>query len=81
MCIGVEVENLIYRSDLTRLPVNPGEHFSAVELRNSLETLCVEAGISPSLTMEPGGQIEFGGSPFRNLHEVNTEWQKYLGLL
>ena len=81
MRIGVEVENLIYRSDLTRLPVNPGEHFSAVELRNSLETLCVEAGISPSLTMEPGGQIEFGGSPFRNLHEVNTEWQKYLGLL
>ena len=79
--IGVEVENLIYRSDLTRLPVNPGGYLSAVELRNILETVCAEAEISPSLTMEPGGQIEFGGSPFYNLHEVNTEWQKYLALL
>lgn len=81
MRTGMEVENLIYRSDLTRLPVNPGGHFSAVELRNRLEERCAEEGISPSLTLEPGGQIEFGGSPFSNLHEVNTEWLKYLKVL
>lgn len=81
MLTGMEVENLIYHSDLTRLPVNPGGHFSAVELRNRLEERCAEEGISPSLTLEPGGQIEFGGSPFSNLHEVNTEWLKYMKVL
>lgn len=77
MLAGMELENMVYRSDLMRLPVNPGEHFSAVELRDSLEKRCVEAGIFPSLTVEPGGQIEFGGSPFRDLHQVHEELQKY----
>ena len=56
--VGIEVEGLYYDKRLNRLPVNPTNQYSAIDLFNDIKKLTSPE--SPySYSLEPGGQIEW----------------------
>ena len=79
--IGMEVENLVYTQEMNRIPVNPGTAFSSSDLKARLEDKNSEKGIAPTLTIEPGGQIEYASTPHRSLHNLASEWKVYISNL
>ncbi|MFQ6673309.1 MAG: glutamate-cysteine ligase family protein, partial [Fidelibacterota bacterium] len=76
--VGVEIENILHDHNFQRIPANRNGRFSSADLKDQLEHLNEQAGISPVLSIEPGGQMEYGSRPYANLHEMNEEWQTYL---
>ena len=79
--VGLEVENLIYDQKMNRIPVNSGTTFSTSDLKARLEDKNSEKGISPTLTVEPGGQIEYASEPHRSLYDLNSELKTYMANL
>ena len=79
--IGMEVENFVYTQEMNRIPVNPGSNFSTSDLKACLEDKNSEKGIAPTLTIEPGGQIEYASEPHGSLYDLASEWKVYLSNL
>ena len=79
--IGVEVENLVYTQQMNRIPVNPSTNFSTSNMKERLEKKNSEKDISPTLTIEPGGQIEYASQPYKSLHNLDSEWKVYISNL
>jgi len=75
--IGIEIENIIYNNKNERLPVNPGNYFSAHDLLQNLNDLIGENG---QYSLEPGGQLEWASPPFKRLHDLQNSIneQKFL---
>jgi gamma-glutamylcysteine synthetase len=71
--IGVELEDFIYDMKGRRLPVNPGSEYSASDLLKNLIDLQVDDKYKAYYSIEPGGQIEWGSTPRRSLHDVQIE--------
>ena len=81
LCVGLEVENLIYDHEMKRIPVNPGTSISTSDLKVRLEDKNFEKGIAPILSIEPGGQMEYASEPHRCLHDLDNEWKTYIANL
>ena len=79
--VGLEVENLIYDQKISRIPVNPSTAFSTSDLKARLEDKNSEKRIPPTLTIEPGGQIEYASAPHKSLHDLASEWKVYISKL
>ena len=78
LSIGVEVENIVYDSDLNRIPVDRGDTFSTHDLRYELECASAGSGIEPALTIEPGGQMEYASAPHITLEGLDSKWHRYM---
>ena len=65
--IGIEIENIIYNDKNERIMVNPGNDFSATEL---LQLLNNKKNISEKYSLEPGGQLEWASTPYKNLKDL-----------
>ena len=76
LSIGAEIENLIYDKDFNRIPANAGKEFSTPDLRENIETIHSCNDIKPSLSIEPGGQIEFASQPYSQLKRLDNEVKK-----
>ncbi|MFQ6604725.1 MAG: glutamate-cysteine ligase family protein [Fidelibacterota bacterium] len=76
-CIGVEIECLYYGPDGHRLPVNPGEKFSASDMRTELETILAPEQAGFNLTLEPGGQLEWASPPCKTLFDIDRFMSSY----
>lgn len=79
--VGVELECIFYDQGMRRIPVNPCDSFSAADVLHALKETDIinEKGVSASL--EPGGQIEWGSTPFVNLHDINLQLESYMSTL
>jgi len=71
--IGVELEDFIYDKKSKRIPVNPGNEYSASDLLKNLIDLQVNDKYKAYYSIEPGGQIEWASTPRRSLHDVQIE--------
>ncbi len=76
--IGIEVECFYYRRNGERLPVNSGDSFSSVELRDAIASEFDSQGKSCTLTIEPGGQLEWASPPLSSLFELDDALQHYM---
>ena len=57
--IGVEIESFYYRgSDFSRIPVNYGKQYSALDLLNDISEEARKNNELYSYSLEPGGQLE-----------------------
>ena len=65
--VGIEIENIIYDDKNVRIRVNPCNSFSANEL---LKVLKNEKSISENYSLEPGGQLEWASTPYKNLNDL-----------
>ena len=65
--IGIEIENIIYNDKNERIMVNPCNDFSATEL---LQLLNNKKNISENYSLEPGGQLEWASTPYKNLNDL-----------
>ena len=65
--IGIEIENIIYNDKNERIMVNPCNTFSATDL---LQVLNNEKNISENYSLEPGGQLEWASTPYKNLNDL-----------
>jgi len=65
--IGIEIENIIYNDKNERIMVNPCNDFSATEL---LKVLNNNKNISDNYSLEPGGQLEWASTPYKNLNDL-----------
>ena len=79
--MGVEIENFIYDKNLRRIPIDRDDRPSSMGIKERLDTLNAQADISPNLSIEPGGQIEYASRPYTDLHGIHREWQAYLANL
>ena len=70
--VGVEIETIFYDNELKRLPVNPGNRFSAQDLMQNLIHLQKNKKNPFTYSLEPGGQLEWASSPFVSLHEISS---------
>ena len=66
--IGMEEECILYTHKNKRLPVNPGDEFSATDLVSIMNS---NAGSNGIYTLEPGGQLEWSSPPFQDLNSLN----------
>ena len=66
--IGMEEECILYTHENKRLPVNPGDEFSATDLVSMMNSNRETNGI---YTLEPGGQLEWSSPPFQDLNSLN----------
>ena len=71
--IGIELEDFIYDKNSRRIPVNPGNEYSAFDLIKNLIDLQVNDKYKAYYSIEPGGQIEWASTPRRSLHDVQVE--------
>ncbi len=76
--IGVEVECIFYNDRYRRLPVNPGNEFSATDLLEVLTSQGISDNPRPGYTLEPGGQLEWASSPFKCLHDLQKQFIVHL---
>ena len=65
--IGIEIENIIYNDKNERIMVNPCNDFSATEL---LQLLNNKKNSSENYSLEPGGQLEWASTPYKNLNDL-----------
>ncbi len=72
--IGVECECFFYDKNLRRIPVNPGNRYSATDLLNELIDLQSDDEIKAGYSLEPGGQLEWASPPMKSLHEINNNY-------
>ena len=75
--IGAEIENIVYDKHFRRLSANPEDDFSTSDLSKFLDLQNSSKGINPSLTIEPGGQIECASRPHTQLKELDRELRIY----
>lgn len=75
--MGVEIENIIYDHNFQRIPPNRDGPVSSEDLKDELEHLNQQTGISPMVSIEPGGQMEYASLPYPHLHDMNKEWQAH----
>ena len=66
--IGMEEESILYTHENKRLPVNPGDEFSATDLVSIMNS---NRGLNGIYTLEPGGQLEWSSPPFQDLNSLN----------
>ena len=71
--IGIELEDFIYDKNSGRIPVNPGNEYSASDLIKNLIDLQVNDKYKAYYSIEPGGQIEWASTPRQSLHDVQVE--------
>ena len=76
--VGVEIETVFYDNKFERLPVNPGNRFSAQDLMQNLVHLQKNKKNPCIYSLEPGGQLEWASSPFVSLHEISSQWNDHL---
>tara|TARA_A100001011_G_C14201449_1_gene795844 strand:+ start:34 stop:1257 length:1224 start_codon:yes stop_codon:yes gene_type:complete len=76
--IGIEIENIIYNDKNKRIMVNPCNSFSATEL---LQVLKNRKNISENYSLEPGGQLEWASTPYKNLNDLEDSIVKQRKLL
>ncbi len=72
------MENIVYDDTFNRIPVDRGNAFSTHDLRDELECANAGTGIEPTLTIEPGGQMEYASAPHTTLQGLDREWRKYM---
>ena len=72
--IGMEEECILYTNDGRRLPVNPCDEFSAIDL---LQIMNNQVGDNGIYTLEPGGQLEWSSPPFKDLNHLNESLVKH----
>ena len=65
----MEEECILYTHKNKRLPVNPGDEFSATDLVTIMNS---NRGPNGIYTLEPGGQLEWSSPPFKDLHYLNN---------
>lgn len=71
--VGVELETILYNKEACRLPVNPGDQYSASDFICELIQNYTSTGIDISTSVEPGGQIEWASRPAETIHELSRE--------
>jgi glutamate--cysteine ligase len=76
---GVEIENILYDNNLQRVPVNIGETFSIMDIKERLES--TDAQPAHVITVEPGGQLEYASPPRSTLDDLKNAWNSYLASL
>ena len=76
--IGMEEECILYTNDGRRLPVNPCDEFSAIDL---LQIINEQIGDNGFYTLEPGGQLEWSSPPFKDLNNLYASLKKHKELL
>lgn len=79
--IGVELECIFYDRDFKRIPVNPCDRFSATDALEELNKAEFLNAKGISLSLEPGGQIEWGSPPFVSLHDIHAQLEGYMAIL
>ncbi len=72
--IGIEEECILYTKEDYRLPVNPGDEFSATDL---LAIMNENVGRNGVYSLEPGGQLEWSSPPYRDLNTLFTAIGKH----
>jgi len=72
--IGMEEECILYTKENHRLPVNPGDEFSATDL---LTIMNENVGKNGVYSLEPGGQLEWSSPPYRDLNTLFTDIGKH----
>ena len=72
--IGMEEECILYTKENHRLPVNPGDEFSATDL---LAIMNENVGRNGVYSLEPGGQLEWSSPPYRDLNTLFTAIGKH----
>ncbi len=72
--IGIEEESIVYTFENKRIPVNPGNEFSAVDL---LRVLNKKIDSNGYYSLEPGGQIEWSSKPFSNLNDLQESMNNH----
>ena len=72
--IGIEEECILYTKEDYRLPVNPGDEFSATDL---LAIMNENVGRNGVYSLEPGGQLEWSSLPYRDLNTLFTAIGKH----
>ena len=65
--IGIEIENIIYNDKNERIMVNPNNSISATEL---LQLLKSGKSVSENYSLEPGGQLEWASTPYKDLNDL-----------
>lgn len=71
--IGAEVETIIYNSNGKRIPVNPGNEYSATDFMQAIDSGCKDLDTYTTCSLEPGGQIEWASHPVYHIHDVQQE--------
>ena len=75
--IGIEVEGLYYDNKLNRLPVNPTNQYSCIDLFNDIKK-SVPSESPFSYSLEPGGQIEWASGPTINLWDIYNQFNDHI---
>ncbi|MFL3007618.1 MAG: glutamate-cysteine ligase family protein, partial [Candidatus Neomarinimicrobiota bacterium] len=65
--VGIEIENIIYNDKNERIMVNPHNSISATEL---LQLLKNGKSVSENYSLEPGGQLEWASTPYKDLNDL-----------
>ena len=76
--IGVEEECILHNQDGKRIPVNPGDEFSATDL---LYIMNDKIGTNGVYSLEPGGQLEWSSPPFLDLNDLQLSMDAHHTLL
>ncbi len=74
--IGIECECFFYDRNLRRIPVNPADRFSAIDLLNEMVVLQSDDEIKAGYSIEPGGQLKWASPHMKSLHEINCNYLK-----
>ena len=75
--IGVEIEGFYYDNKLNRIPVNPSDQYSAIDLFNDIQK-ANKPGSTFSYSLEPGGQIEWASGPSISLWDIKKQFDNHL---
>jgi len=88
--VGIEYEKFIIKSDLSPLDYFTGKESIGAFFKKRLDLFGGMPEIEDnniiaifdkkgySLTLEPGGQIELSGTPYKSLHDVNKELEEHI---
>ena len=75
--VGIEVEGLYYDKKLKRLPVNPTNEYSSIDLFNDIKK-SVPSKCPFSYSLEPGGQIEWASGPSISLWDIYNQFKEHI---
>ena len=77
--IGIEVECFVYTKNIKRIPVNPSNNYSAINLLHELNN--VSNKTNGVYSLEPGGQIEWSSPPFSDISGLEKSLYSYKKLI
>ena len=75
--VGIEVEGLYYDKKLKRLPVNPTNEYSSIDLFNDIKK-SVPSKCPFSYSLEPGGHIEWASGPSISLWDIYNQFNEHI---